>query len=99
MVKTCSRFDRRRTLAHAGVRRDQAELPPQALGGGVPAHQRADAGAVDDRHGPQVDEETMHALLEAGLDQLLELLGGTAGHEVLLRRQHELARVGPRRKH
>ena len=50
-------------------------------------------------HRAQIDEEPVHALLEAGLNQLFELLGGAAGHQVLLRRQHELPRFGPLMKH
>jgi hypothetical protein len=46
----------------------------------------------------QVDEHALHALLEAALNQLLELLGGTAGDQALLWRQQQFARIIPLRQ-
>ena len=61
----------------------------------MPPDQRAHAGAVDRGHFAHVDDHALHALLQAGLDFLLELFGGAAGDQALLRGQNQLPRLGP----
>ena len=55
------------------------------------AHQRPDPTAVDRRHLPEIDEQVSRAVAKQRLHALLELFGGTAGDERLLRRQHDAA--------
>jgi hypothetical protein len=62
------------------------------------AHERPNAGAVDNGNRAQVDEHALDALFETGLNELFELLGRPSSHQILLRRQHELTGIGTLRK-
>jgi hypothetical protein len=57
----------------------------------MPAHERADARAVDRRHGPQIGDDVPEPITEQGLDAPLELLGGTSPEKGFLRRNHQAA--------
>jgi hypothetical protein len=55
----------------------------------VAAHERADPGAVDDWHTAQIDDQVAVPAAEHLLDMPFERLGGSAGHQRLLRRHHQ----------
>src|SRR5262245_54920041 len=81
-----------RQLEHVPDRRLQAgdpQAPRHALGARMSAHQRPDAGAVDDRHAAQVDNQFPVTAAEQLLQVALERLRGTAADNRLLRRQYE----------
>ncbi len=79
----------REDVPHAGIGTDQRESTMQALGRGVPAHERAEAGAVGERDRPQIHDHVAVALAKQLLDAPLEFLGRPAGDECLLRRQDQ----------
>ena len=70
------------------------EAAAEALGGRVPAHQRADPGAVDRGDAGEIDDQLALAAAEDLLNVLLERLGGAARDERLLRREHKAGRDG-----
>ena len=43
----------------------------------------------------KVPDDTLDALLQAGLDFAFELFGGAAGDEAFLGREHQLPRLSP----
>ena len=94
MSKIDARRDASSTPRRAGRRGGEAQAAAQPLRARVPAHQRANAGAVDRGHAAHVDDEMPLAAAEQQLDVLLERLGGAAGDERHLRREHEHGRVG-----
>src|SRR4026209_99232 len=55
----------------------------------MPAHQRADAGAVGGWHAAQIDHEPLVAEFEDVLDPFFQLLGRTSGDQRFLRRQEQ----------
>ena len=56
------------------------------------AHERANTRAVDARHAAQVDHELVVAVSKELLNLAFERLGGTAGQQRFVRRQHEPGR-------
>lgn len=63
----------------------------EPLRGGMGANQRPHAAAVDRRNLTQIDQEIPRAAGEQRLDPLLELLGGPASDQRLLRGQDDAA--------
>ena len=64
-------------------------MPPTRWAVVWPRTKRPDAGAVDDRHAAEIDDEVAIAAAEQLLELPLESFGGAAGHEWLHRRHDE----------
>src|SRR6266508_4006817 len=76
-------------LAHSRVGIADRKTPREALCRSVSAHERANPGAVDQRHVAQVDNHMLHTAAQRGLDLTLELFGGAARRQIFVRRENQ----------
>jgi hypothetical protein len=76
-------------LADGRLRGRQAQRTTGALRAGVPANERANAGAVDGRDAGEIDDEMLVAAPYQLPKLAFECLGGAAGEERFARRQKQ----------